>query len=164
MKYSNEKVRRQDRLLDEPRAREILRHAEYGVLSMVDEEGLPYGIPLNFVWDGDSAVFIHCAVEGKKLRALQRNCHVSFCIVGRVNLLPGKFTTEYESLVLKGTARADLPEEERMAALALLLRKLSPDDYDTGMRYAQKSFGRTQIIRLDFTEFSGKRKYMARKD
>ncbi len=31
MEYTNEDVRRQDRLLDEPRARELMSTAEYGV-------------------------------------------------------------------------------------------------------------------------------------
>ena len=52
MKYVNNRVRRQDRLMDEQRALELLRDGEYGVLSMVaDDAG--YGIPVNFVWDGD---------------------------------------------------------------------------------------------------------------
>ncbi len=35
MKYVNDGVRRQDRLMDEERALELLREGEYGVLSMV---------------------------------------------------------------------------------------------------------------------------------
>lgn len=53
MKYINETVRRQDRLLDESRSRELLKTSEYGVLSMVDDGGLAYGIPGSFIWDGD---------------------------------------------------------------------------------------------------------------
>ncbi len=161
MKYDNLHVRRQDRLLEESRALEILRSAEYGVLSMADECGRPYGIPVNYVWNGENSVYIHAAPEGRKLNILKKNDKVSFCVVGRVHLLPSKFTTEYESIVLQGTARLDLGEEERMKALRMLLQKLSPDDMSVGMKYAEKSFHRTAVIRLDFTEFSGKRKYVA---
>ena len=164
MKYVNENVRRQDRLMDESRARELLATNEYGILSMIDEHGQAYGIPLNYVWDGDSSLFIHCAPEGHKLRALARNPQVSFCIVGRVNLLPSHFTTEYESVVLKGTARIDLTDEERMEALHLLIGKLSPDFREIGDKYARKSFHRVQIIRIDCTEYSGKRKYVGTTD
>ena len=66
MKYVNDTVRRRDRLLDEQRACELLATSEYGVLSMTDEEGRPYGIPVNFVWNGEDVVYIHCAPEGKK--------------------------------------------------------------------------------------------------
>lgn len=49
MNYINETVRRQDRLMDEERALELLATSEYGVLSMVDEDGGGYGVPVNFV-------------------------------------------------------------------------------------------------------------------
>ena len=55
MKYVNERVRRQDRLMDEERAIELLREGEYGVLSMVSEN-MGYGIPVNYVWDGQNSV------------------------------------------------------------------------------------------------------------
>ena len=46
MEYRNDSVRRQDRLLDEVRARELLRGGEYGFLAMASDEGA-YGIPVN---------------------------------------------------------------------------------------------------------------------
>ena len=160
MNYCNDDVRRRDRLLDEARALELLQQAEYGVLSMIDEEGSPYGIPINHIWDGASCIYIHCAPEGKKLRALAKHSQVSLCIVGRVHLLPSKFTTEYESVILRGTAHIDLSEEERRHALHLLLEKLCPDDLELGKVYVEKSFHRTAIIRIDVESFSGKRKYV----
>ena len=45
MKYVNDRIRRQDRLMDEERAIELLRDGEYGVLSMVSED-MGYGIPV----------------------------------------------------------------------------------------------------------------------
>ena len=157
MKYVNETVRRQDRLMDEEKALKLLENGEYGVLSMVSDGG-GYGIPVNYVWDGKDSVYIHCAPEGRKLEALKDNNKVSLCIIGEVNLLPNKFTTEYESVVIRGLARIGLDEEERMKALHLLIDKLSADFKDIGDKYANKSFHRVEIIRIDFTEFSGKQK------
>ncbi|MBP9982899.1 MAG: pyridoxamine 5'-phosphate oxidase family protein, partial [Prevotella sp.] len=61
MIFNNDGVRRRDRLMEENRAVELLQNSEYGILSMIDDKGLPYGIPLNYVWDGDSSIYIHCA-------------------------------------------------------------------------------------------------------
>lgn len=160
MIYNNDNVRRRDRLMDKDRAVQLLKSSEYGVLSMIDENGLPYGIPLNYVWDGNSSIYIHCAPEGYKLNGLEKYPKVSFCIVGNVNLLPDKFTTEYESVILKGVAHINLTAEERMAALLMLVDKLSPDFKELGAKYSQKSFHRVNIIRIDFTEFSGKCKHV----
>jgi nitroimidazol reductase NimA-like FMN-containing flavoprotein (pyridoxamine 5'-phosphate oxidase superfamily) len=160
MIYDNKKIRRQDRLLEEDRAREILRSAEYGILSLADSDDTVYGIPINFVWDGQTSLYIHCAPEGRKLRCMESHPQVSFCVVGRVNLLPSKFTTEYESIVLTGEAHTDLSDDERLHALTLLLGKLSPDDLDNGLKYAEKSFHRVKIVRIDITAWSGKSKRM----
>lgn len=156
MNYNNTKVRRQDRLLDEQNAIELLKIGEYGVLSMQDEENGAYGIPLNYAWDGDSSVYIHCAQEGKKLKCIEQSNSVSFCVVGKTNVLSDKFTTEFESIILKCKACIGLAAEERMKALEYILDKYSPEDKVIGMKYAEKSFAKTEVIKLEIIEFSGK--------
>ena len=160
MKYVNDTVRRKDRLMEESRALELLKTSGFGVLSMVDTDGSGYGIPLNFVWDGNHSIYIHCAPEGRKLRALEQNPMVTFCIIGNVKLLSRHFTTEYESVLLRGTANIHLDKEERMEALHLLVDKLSPEYKQTGYKYSEKSFHRVDIIRIDIEEYSGKCKHM----
>lgn len=155
IRYSNETVRRQDRLLDEARACELLRTGEYGFLSMQTAEGA-YGIPVNFAWDGESGIYLHCAPEGRKLRCIERCDRVSFCIVGHTCPIPDRFTTEYESLLLDCRAGLCRDDAERRHALALLLEKYAPDDRETGMKYAEKSLPRTAVIRLEILSASGK--------
>ena len=162
MIFDNSKVRRQDRLLDEARARKILASAQYGYMSMIDLDGKPYGVPVNFVWDGDDAIYIHCAPEGKKIDILECYDYVSFCVVGNVNLLPGQFTTEYESIILDCEVTIPTYDEERLHALELIIKKFSPQHFDTGMRYAHKSLPRTCIVRLDILSWSAKAKKVPR--
>lgn len=156
LKFDNTAVRRRDRLLDETQARELLRCGEYGVLSMQAVEGGGYGVPVSYVWDGEGAIYVHCATEGRKLRCVDRVPEVSFCVVGRTEVFPGKFTTAYESVVIRARAVRGLDEAERWRALRLLLGKYSPEDLERGLSYAEKSFYRTEILRLDILATSGK--------
>jgi nitroimidazol reductase NimA-like FMN-containing flavoprotein (pyridoxamine 5'-phosphate oxidase superfamily) len=160
MIYLNDKVSRQDRVLEEKRALELLFQAEYGVLSMVDEKNQPYGIPINFVFDGKDAIYFHCALQGKKLISIDSCQTVSFCVVGNTRVIQNRFTTEYESIVLECTAKRNLSSSEKMKALELILDKYCPDHKDTGLKYAEKSFDRTEIVRLDIKIWSGKCKKM----
>ena len=137
MKYSNEDVRRQDRLMSEANAIKLLTDGEYGVLSMQAEDGGGYGV-----------------------RCLEKNPSVTFCVVGQTRLVPRQFTTEYNSILLHGTAHLHLSDEEKMKALHLIVRKFSPDYIETGDKYSEKSFHRVDIIRMDITEFSGKCKHV----
>ena len=125
---------------------------------MIDENGEAYGVPLNFVWDSETAIYIHCSTEGKKLRAISRNASVSFCIVGNVKPQPENLTTLYESIIIKGKASIGLPDEERRHALRLLVKKFAPDQIEHGERSIEKSFHRTEIIRIDIERISGKAK------
>lgn len=156
MEYSNKSIRRQDRLLEEENAIRLLQEGEYGVLSMQAEEGGGYGIPANYVWDGKSSLYIHCAPQGRKLRCINACNRASFCIVGVVHLISNQFSTEYESIILSCTAHTSLPEAEQMKAFELILDKFSPNDKEMGLKYTEKSFHRTEIIRLDIEQWSGK--------
>lgn len=157
MEYRNEDVRRQDRLLDEARAREVLRDGEYGFLAMASVEG-GYGIPVNYVTDGDT-IYIHCAPEGRKLRIItEDDARVSFCVVGATRPVPEKFTTAYESVVVSGRARVVESDDERRHALELLVEKYSPEYAVVGAKYIEKSFHRTAVIAIDAERWSGKTK------
>lgn len=158
MEYNNSNIRRQDRLLAEAKANELLERGEYGVLSMIAPESVPYGIPVNYVWDGKDAIYIHCAPEGRKIRSVLRNPAVSFCVVGGTHVIPNKFTTNYESIVLSCNAEIGLSSEERMHALHKLIEKYAPAYKEIGEKYAEKSFFRTEIIKLTVVSFSGKSK------
>lgn len=156
MNYQNDSVRRQDRLLDQPEATELLRRGEYGILCMQRPEGGGYGVPLNYVWDEADAIYIHCAPEGRKLHCLRECDRVTFCIVGKTQVLPARFTTFYESILLDCRARTGLTAEERRRALNHLIGKYSPEYKTIGRQYVEKSFHRTEIIRLDILSWSGK--------
>ncbi len=161
MKYNNDSVRRRERLLEEKEAISLLRTGEYGILSMIeniDKEIGGYGIPLNYVWDGNDSIYFHCAPEGYKLDCLKKNPNVSFSIIGHTKVISHKFTTAYESIVVRGNIVMNLPEEERRKVLILVLDKYSPADKEVGLKYIEKSFHRTNIIRLDIIEVSGKTK------
>ena len=43
-------MRRKDRALGMEETIEILNKSEYGVLSTVDENNVPYGVPINFAY------------------------------------------------------------------------------------------------------------------
>ena len=127
----------------------------YSVATLFPEGG-GYGVPLNYVWDEADAIYIHCAPEGRKLHCLRECDRVTFCIVGKTQVLPARFTTFYESILLDCRARTGLTAEERRRALDHLIGKYSPEYKTIGRQYVEKSFHRTEIIRLDILSWSGK--------
>ncbi len=148
-------IRRKDRVLDEEGIVELLETGEYGFLSMVGTDGFGYGIPISFVKEGES-IYFHCAPEGYKLECLRENPKVSFCVVGKTRVIPNQFTTAYESALVFGTMQLELSEEECRHALRLLTKKYCSGFEAIGEKYIDKSFHRTNVLRLDIEHISGK--------
>lgn len=154
MLYDNSGVRRQDRLLSEERAKELLAKSEYGFLAMATEQG-GYGVPLNYVIE-DDVIYVHCAAEGRKLSAIRNNPNVSFCVVGRTRLVAEKFTTAYESVVAFGSASIVEDEQQRRYALRLIVKRFAPQFIEQGEQAIERSIARTGIIAIKVARFSGK--------
>ncbi|GAA0729497.1 pyridoxamine 5'-phosphate oxidase family protein [Clostridium malenominatum] len=147
-------VRRQDRILEEKDAMEILKNGEYGVLSMVGENGYGYGVPMSYTLV-DNSIYFHCAVEGFKLDSIQKNNNVSFCVVGKTQLLPEKFSTKYESSLVFGKAY-EVIEEEKEKALLSIIEKYSPEYLEAGAEYIKKAAHRTKVIKIVIEKVTGK--------
>lgn len=147
-------MRRKDKELQGEAVMRLLHDGEYGILSTVDLQGQPYGVPLNFVYWQDGLYF-HCALEGRKLDNLHANPRVSFCVVGHTRVLPEEFNTEYESAIVFGTAREVLGDE-RHQALVKLVEKYSPEFVEEGHSYIERYDSRTKVCRIDIQALSGK--------
>jgi len=77
-------------------------------------------------------------------------------VVGRTQVISDNFTTEYESVILSCLATRQLSKDIKMKALSLLPDKYSPMDKAADIEYAENSFDRTEIIRLEIRHWSGK--------
>ncbi len=162
MRYDITKVRRQDRLLEESRALELLAGGEFGFLALAGgDDNSGYGVPLSYVFDGED-IWFHCAPEGEKLRRIECSNRATFCVVGHTNVLPDKFSTLYESVMASGCIEVIEDEDTKLKALALLVAKYSPGYADAGAKYARVSLARTTILRFRIDAVSGKCKRSAR--
>ena len=75
------KMRRFKQEISREECTEVLTNEKRGVLSMLGDDGYPYGIPLNHHYDkNDNCLYFHGAKEGYKIDAI-KNCNkVSYCV------------------------------------------------------------------------------------
>lgn len=156
MLYDNHQIRRQDKLLAEEQALELLKNGAYGFLAMATEQG-GYGVPLNYVVD-DDVIYVHCATEGRKLSAVADNPNVSFCVVGQVAVVAERFTTIYESVIAFGSAVIVSDDETKRRALRLLVEKYSKPYVAEGEQAIERSLDHTGVIAIKIQSYSGKTK------
>jgi len=147
-------MRRRDRELKNGEVIEILKNSDYGILSTISQNGYPYGVPISYTYINDS-IYFHCAVEGHKLDNIRNNGKVSFCVVGQTQILPDKFSTKYQSVIVFGRA-IEVSDDERNMVLLEILNKYSPDYIEQGKEYIQKKNKATKVIRINVEHISGK--------
>ena len=151
----NTNLRRQDRAISEQDAIALLDAADYGILSTVGEDGVPYGVPLHFFRDG-ATLILHCAPEGRKLDNLRQNNRVSFCVVGKAEVLPEKFTTRYESVIVSGSAKRVEDTEQKNVLLQKLCEKYAPNHLDATAKMIAGHLDRTTVIVVEMETITGK--------
>lgn len=147
-------MRRSDRAISADEAITLLSQADYGILSTVGEDGLPYGVPISFVVI-DQALYIHSAMEGRKLDNLTTQPFVSFCVVGRTEILPARFTTAFESVIVQAKASEVFGDEKRNALEALIIKYAAAYQQE-GIAYIEKSQAKTRVIKLAIESLTGK--------
>ncbi len=148
------KMRRQNQAMDKDEAIALLERREYGVLSTTDDTGQPYGVALHYIYK-NGAIYFHCAHKGHKLDNIEKNPKVSFCVVGDVTLLPEKFTSLYENVVVFGMA-VKTTEKERENAFLWLVEKYSPQFIEQGKKFIEKKRKITTVIKIEIDSITGK--------
>lgn len=172
-------MRRKDREMNEEFAFQVIDASQYGVLSMVDGDGEPYGVPLSMVRKGNTLYF-HGAKEGRKAPILAQSPRVSIVFVGSVEvpelysneeldeiikdeqrgaMLASKvFTTEFASAMVVGQVQPLNDEEEKLKVMRMICEKYTP----TKMAYfplaIKSGLKKTNVYSLEIEEIKGKRK------
>lgn len=149
-------MRRKDKLLSEEEIGDILNTAPYGVLSTIGEDGIPYGVPLSFVYKNNS-IYFHCAPTGYKLDNIEYNNKVSFCMVADVENIPDKFSTKFKSVIAFGTVK-EVKENDKEEIFRLLLEKFSGSFMESGLEYIKKAGKEAKIFQINIEYMTGKGK------
>jgi nitroimidazol reductase NimA-like FMN-containing flavoprotein (pyridoxamine 5'-phosphate oxidase superfamily) len=133
----------------------ILKSAEYGVLSTLGKDGSPYGVPMNYVFEGDE-IFLHGAKEGYRTDNLVGNGNVCFTVVGSATFVPERLTTAYESVIVFGKATIASSESEKREIMSKFVKKFAPDQYEDVMKGVDKALPVVSAIRIKISGMSGK--------
>lgn len=152
----SETMRRADRQLTDTETIRLFQTAEYGVLSLIDENNMPYGVPMSFALCGN-AIYFHCsAAGGKKVSSIRHCRNASFTVVDRTQLLPQKFATLYMSAIAYGTIDIVQDETEKRKGIEAILHKYSPDFIEKGMNCIDNAIDKIYVLKFEIERITGK--------
>ena len=150
-------MRRKDREMNKDFALMVVDKCEYAVLSMVTKDNMPYCIPITIVRDGDY-IYFHSSKDGYKIETLNNNDNLCLSCVGDTKISKDKFTTEFESAIVRGKAKEITDENLKIYALKILSQRHTPTNMHNFDDAIKKSLFRTGVWSIKITDITGKRK------
>ena len=148
------KMRRFKQQLSDDEAIGILYSCTNGVLSLVDTDGAPYGVPMSYAYDGDGHIYLHSAASGHKIDCINTESRCSLCVVAQDDVVPEEFTTRFRSVIVSGRIVITTDAEEIHTGLIVLSTKYSPDIDPS--HEINKFIKAVKVLRIDIEKITGK--------
>lgn len=134
----------------------ILKAQPRGILSMIGDDGYPYGIPLDHWYsESENKLYFHCARVGHKIDSINACDKVSYCVMDDGFRKPGEWTLNINSVVVFGRMRIVEDEAKKREICTNLVRKFTDDE-----AYLEKelrvAFPRVNCLELEIEHMTGK--------
>jgi uncharacterized protein len=113
----------------------IIRKCQTCNIAMVDPEGKPYVIPMNFGFDGEF-VYFHGSATGKKVDVLnnQQDVCISFSIDHELRYVNEEvacsWSMKYRSVLVYGKAEVVIDPEEKIKCLNIIMSHYSGREFE----------------------------------
>ena len=113
---------RKSKQLSQEECARILEAETRGVLSVMGDEGYPYGMPMNHWYDRESGkIYFHTGIGGHRSDSISRCDKVSFCVHDSGVRPEGEWAFDVRSVIVFGRVR----ELEDLELIRDITRKLS---------------------------------------
>lgn len=148
-------MRRKNQLLSEEEVLRILNSENAGVLSLIGDEGYPYGVPISYVYS-DGVFYFHSAKSGHKIDAIKNNQKASFTIIEKNTIVKEEYTTYFRSIIAFGKISIIENEEEKFDTLFKLADKFNPGDIERHKKEIDKGINSLLMIKFEIKHITGK--------
>lgn len=123
------KMLREKQQLPEAECIDILKTQLRGVLSVLGDEGYPYGMPLNHYYnEEDGRLYFHSGKQGHKVDALRRHGKASFCVYDEGFRRDGEWALNIRSVIVFGRIEFIEDRETVYRIAGKLSRKFTDDE------------------------------------
>lgn len=135
---------------------EVLKSQPRGVLSVLGDEGYPYGMPMNHWYcEADGKLYFHSGMKGHRTDAMQACDKASFCVYDEGYRREGEWALNIRSVIVFGRLQMVTDEEKMMEFIWQLGDKFT-DDKDYLEREIAQALDHTLVFALDVEHMTGK--------
>ena len=122
-------MRRNKQQLAEDEALEVLKNAKRGVLSVIGDDGWPYGIHLNPYLE-DGRLYFHGAKTGHKIDSLRKDARASFTVIDEGVKDEGGWAYTFRSVIVFGHVEFIDDQARALEICRHLARRFNPNESD----------------------------------
>ncbi len=150
------KMRRFNQQITDAECKEILKTTKRGVLSILGDDGYPYGIPLDHWYcEEDDRIYFHGAKEGHKIDAIKACDKASYCVYDEGYRREGEWALNITSVITFGRIRLVEDEDTAREICTELVKKFT-DDKEYLEKELKNAFPRVQCLELIPEHMTGK--------
>lgn len=151
----NREMYKKERQMSSEATAAIFSKGNHGTLAVNGDDGYPYAVPVNYVYDGGK-IYIHSAKYGYKIDAVKRDDKVCFSAILNSKMQQDKFTAAFQSVIAFGKISFVEDEAEKKRILEQFIYKMSPEFVEGGMKFVNAAIGKTALLCIDVEEIKGK--------
>ncbi len=134
----------------------VLKEQPRGVLSVLGDNGYPYGLPLDHWYsEKDDKLYFHCAKEGHKLDAVRECDKVSYCVMDEGYRKDGEWALNINSVIVFGRMNIVEDEEKKREICTNICHKFT-DDEEYLKKEMDNAFPRVCCLELTIEHMTGK--------
>ena len=134
----------------------ILKEQLRGVLSVIGDDGYPYGLPIDHWYcEEDGKIYFHGAKEGHKIDAISRCDKASFCVMDQGFRKEGEWALNINSVIVFGRIRKVTDPQKAKEICTNLCRKFTDDEAYLAHEL-EHAFPRVQCLELTPEHMTGK--------
>ena len=150
------KMRREKQCMDVSETTQILQNATSGVLSVIGDEGYPYGVPMSFVY-ADGRLIFHSALNGHKIDAITKCNKCCFTVIAQDDVHGAQYSTYYKSVIAFGRVKI-IDDTDMVRSLALQLgEKYNPGHINAAKAEIDGAIKRMKILVMEIEHVTGKK-------
>ena len=152
------KMRRFKQQLEDSDALKVLKNGHRGVLSLLGDEGYPYGVPVDYLVGDDGHIYIHCAGAGHKIDALKKCDKVCFTVIEDQPRHPDDFALYVKSVIVFGRIRMVEDRSVILKNVMALAEHIYPEQLDTFYQAdLEKNRNTVQMLEIIPVQITGKK-------
>lgn len=142
-------IRKKKNEINKELARQLLNNTRRGVLAVNGDEGYPYAMPINYIYDEiENKIYFHGAKAGHKVDSINASDKVCFTVYGNETIKDEAWAPYMQSVIVFGRCHLIEDSERAIKLVKKLAMKYYPDEVlaDEEIKISGKNVQMFEII------------------